>query len=117
MSEDLRSGLRSVGPGQREAALSIGLSRLQTLRLVLLPQALRAAVPPLVNQTLALFKATSLAMTVGAAELMNATIRMETETFRTFEVFTIASGCYLAVSWTIMAVGAFASRRIALARA
>jgi polar amino acid transport system permease protein len=117
MSEDLRSGLRSVGQGQREAALAMGLSRLQTLRLVLLPQALRAAVPPLVNQTLALFKATSLAMTVGVAELMNATIRMETETFRTFEVFTIASCCYLAISWTIMAVGAYASRRIALARA
>lgn len=110
MSEDLRSGLRSIARGQGEAARSLGMTYLQSMRHVLLPQALRVALPPLVNQTLALFKATSLAMTVGVAELMHATRQMENETYRTFEAFLIASACYLAISWLLMAAGAYASR-------
>lgn len=117
MSEDLRSGLRSVARGQTDAARSLGMTGAQVLRLVLLPQALRAALPPLVNQTLALFKATSLAMTIGVAELMHAARQMENETYRTFEAFMIASACYLALSWVIMGVGSYAGRRVARARA
>ncbi|MBT2321210.1 amino acid ABC transporter permease [Variovorax paradoxus] len=117
MSEDLRSGLRSLPRGQVDAARSLGMTYPQSLRLILLPQALRAALPPLVNQTLALFKATSLAMTVGAAELMHAARQIENETYRTFEAFMIASACYLAVSWTLMGVGAYANRRFTAAKA
>lgn len=116
MSEDLRSGLRSLAKGQGDAARSLGMTYMQTMRYVLLPQALRAALPPLVNQSLALFKATSLAMTVGVAELMHATRRIENETYRTFEAFLIASACYLAISWTIMALGAHVARRTTAAR-
>jgi polar amino acid transport system permease protein len=116
MSEDLRSGLRSVAPGQRDAARSLGMSGGQAMRFILLPQALRNALPPLVNQTLALFKATSLAMTIGVAELMHASRQMENETYRTFEAFMIASVCYLALSWLIMGVGSYAGRRVARAR-
>jgi polar amino acid transport system permease protein len=116
MSEDLRSGLRSVAPGQRDAARSLGMTNAQVLRLVLLPQALRNALPPLVNQTLALFKATSLAMTVGVAEFMHATRQMENETYRTFEAFMVASVGYLVFSWAIMGVGAYAAQRVARAR-
>ena len=111
MCEDLRSGLRSVAPGQGDAARSLGMTHAQGLRLVLLPQALRAALPPLVNQTLTLFKATSLAMTIGVAEVMHAARQMENETYRTFEAFLIASACYLALSWTIMGAGAWLGRR------
>jgi polar amino acid transport system permease protein len=116
MSEDLRSGLRSVAPGQRDAARSLGMTNAQMLRLVLLPQALRHALPPLVNQTLTLFKATSLAMTVGVAEFMHATRQMENETYRTFEAFMVASVGYLILSWAIMGAGAYAARRVARAR-
>lgn len=116
MCEDLRSGLRAVGTGQADAARSLGMTQPQVLRLVLLPQALRAALPPLVNQTLTLFKATSLAMTIGVAELMHATRQMENETYRTFEAFLLASVCYLAMSWAIMGAGAWLGRRVARAR-
>ncbi|MDP9902900.1 amino acid ABC transporter permease [Variovorax ginsengisoli] len=116
MSEDLRSGLRSLPRGQADAARSLGMNYRQSLMHILLPQALRAALPPLVNQTLALFKATSLAMTVGVADLMHATRQIENETYRTFEAFVIASACYLAISWLIMGVGAYASRRFSAAR-
>ncbi len=116
MSEDLRSGLRSLSRGQDAAARSLGMTSLQSLRYILLPQALRAALPPLVNQTLALFKATSLAMTVGVADLMHATRQIENETYRTFEAFLIASACYLVGSWLIMGLGAVAQRRVMAAR-
>jgi polar amino acid transport system permease protein len=116
MSEDLRSGLRALPRGQAEAARSLGFTFTQAMRLVLLPQALRAALPPLVSQTLNLFKQTSLAMTIGLAELMSAVRQIENETYRTFEAFLVASACYLAVSWTIMAVGAGADRRLNPAR-
>lgn len=116
MSEDLRSGLRSLPKGQAEAARSLGMNYRQSLMYILLPQALRAALPPLVNQTLALFKASSLAMTVGVAELMHATRQIENETYRTFEAFLIASAGYLAISWLIMGAGAWAGRRFTNAR-
>lgn len=116
MSEDLRSGLRSLARGQGAAARSLGMTYGQTLRLVLLPQAMRAALGPMVNQTLALFKATSLAMTVGVADLMHAARQIENETYRTFEVFLIASVCYLAGSWLIMGAGAWAQRWVLAAR-
>ncbi|CAN5495102.1 amino acid ABC transporter permease [soil metagenome] len=116
MSEDLRSGLRSLPKGQAEAARSLGMNYRQSLMYILLPQALRAALPPLVTQTLALFKASSLAMTVGVAELMHATRQIENETYRTFEAFLIASAGYLAISWLIMGAGAWAGRRFTNAR-
>lgn len=116
MSEDLRSGLRSLARGQTEAARSLGMSYAQALRFVLLPQALRASLPPLVNQTLALFKATSLAMTVGVADLMHATRQIENETYRTFEAFVVASCVYVAISWLLMGIGAHANRRFSAAK-
>lgn len=116
MSEDLRSGLRSLPRGQAEAARSLGMSYGQTLRHILLPQAVRASLPPLVNQTLALFKATSLAMTVGVADMMHATRQIENETYRTFEAFFIVSVAYVLMSWLIMGVGAYAGRRFSTAR-
>lgn len=116
MSEDMRSGLRSLPRGQTEAARSMGLTYPQSLRYILLPQALRASLPPLVNQTLALFKATSLAMTVGVADLMHATRQIENETYRTFEAFIVASLCYVSISWLIMGAGSWASRRLTSSR-
>ncbi len=116
MSEDLRSGLRSLPRGQAEAARSLGMSYGQTLRHILLPQAVRASLPPLVNQTLSLFKATSLAMTVGVADMMHATRQIENETYRTFEAFFIVSVAYVVISWLIMGAGAYAGRRFSTAR-
>ncbi|WP_343584361.1 amino acid ABC transporter permease [Herbaspirillum sp.] len=111
MSEDLRSGLRSVASTQMEAARALGLSYLQAMRDVLLPQAIRVSVPPLVNQSLSLFKSTSLAMAIGVAEMTYASRQIENETYRTFETFALASAFYLLMSWTIMAIGAYYNSR------
>ncbi|MNK96149.1 putative glutamine ABC transporter permease protein GlnM [compost metagenome] len=105
MSEDLRSGVRSLSPTQMEAARGLGLSYAKAMRFVVLPQALRVAVPPLTNQSLGLFKATSLAMAIGLAELTYAAHQIESESFRTFEVYAIASIFYWVCSFALMGIG------------
>jgi polar amino acid transport system permease protein len=111
-SEDLRSGLRSVHYGQQEAARSLGLGFFATLRYVTLPQAIRNALPPFVNHTVLLFKNTSLAMTIGAAEMTYVVREIENETFKTFEAYAVATLFYLAVSLGLMGLGALAGKRI-----
>ena len=87
MSEDLRSGLRAVPSGQFDAARSVGLSVVGALRYVMLPQAIRIAVPAMINQTVFLFKNTSLAMAVAVGELTYRLHELENATYRTFEIF------------------------------
>ncbi|MYZ41607.1 amino acid ABC transporter permease [Schauerella aestuarii] len=113
VTEDLRSAVRAIPPGQMEAARALGLSYLKTMRCVILPQAFRIAIPPLLNQTLLLFKNTSLAMAVGVVELTAAGREIENYTFRTFEAFAIVTALYLAISFVIMWGGARLSKRFA----
>lgn len=101
MAEDIRSGIRAVPASQLEAARSLGLGRVAAVRLVLLPQALRASVPPLLSQTVNLWKDTSVATVIGAAELMYQAARVETSSFRSVEAFSFATLAYLAVSLLI----------------
>ena len=70
--------------------------------------------PPLINQTLLLFKNTSLAMAIGVGELTYRTREIESYTFKTFEAFAVATAVYLTVSFCIMAVGDYAGRRLKL---
>lgn len=117
VSEDLRSGFRSLPGGQTEASRALGLSYLQTIRKILIPQAIRASAPSLVNQTLALFKSTALAMAIGTAEMMYITRQIEGETYMTFQTFAVASLFYLVGSWAIMSLGGVWQRRNELRRA
>ncbi|QPF72230.1 amino acid ABC transporter permease [Roseateles sp. DAIF2] len=104
MAEDMRSGLRAVPGGQLDAARALGFSYLAAMRLVLLPQALRIMVPPLISQTLNLWKNTSIATAIGTAELMYQAQRVETGSFRGFETFALATAAYLSVSLLITAL-------------
>ena len=70
IAEDVRGGLQSIPPTQREAAVVLGLSPLQTLQLVVLPQALRVALPSLTNQAVGLLQNTSLMAILGLVELL-----------------------------------------------
>lgn len=111
ISEDLRSGIRAIPRGQTEAGRVLGLSYLQTSRKIIIPQATRIALPALINHTVLLFKGTSLAMTIGVAELMYATREVESTTFRTFEVYGVATVIYLSISILIMGAGALLEQR------
>ena len=115
MSEGLRGGIRAIPQSQVEAARALGLSYLQAFRYVVFPQAFRIALPTLINHTVLLFKNTSLAMTIGVAELMYATREIESRTFRTIEIYLLATVIYLGISLLIMAGGSFAERRLRVA--
>ena len=101
MSEDVRSGIRAIPQVQFEAGRALGFGFLSTMRLVVLPQALRITVPPLISQTLNLWKNTSIATVIGTAELMYQASKVETETFRSVEAFGFATASYLTVSLLI----------------
>ena len=116
-SEDLRSGLRAVPPGQTEAARALGHSYVGSMRYVILPQAIRNAIPALVNHTVSLFKNSSLAMAIGVTELTHVIREVESRSFRTFEIYAIGTVIYLTVSLLLMATGAMLARHYRLAAA
>lgn len=101
MAEDIRSGLRTIPREQLEAARALGLGFLASMRRVILPQSLRVTIPPLIGQTLDLWKNTSIAMVVGVAELMYQAQQVESATLRSFEAFAFATVVYITVSAAI----------------
>lgn len=116
-SEDMRSGLRSIPSGQAEAARALGHGYIGSMRHVILPQAIRNAIPALVNHTVSLFKNSSLAMAIGVAELTHAVKEIESQSFRAFEAYSVATVLYLVLSLVIMAVGAWVARHYRIAEA
>ncbi len=103
IAEDIRSGIRSVPKEQMEAAKSFGFSYFRSMQYIILPQAVRITIPPLVNQFLNLVKNSSLAMTIGVAELTYQARQVESYTFKGYEAFTAATLVYLAMSLAITA--------------
>lgn len=101
IAEDIRSGVRSVPREQMEAARSSGFSYFGSMRYVVLPQAVRITIPPLINQFLNLLKNSSLAMTIGVAELTYQARQVESFSFRGYEAFTAATIVYLGMSLVI----------------
>lgn len=95
MSEVIRAGIQSIPKTQLEAGISTGLSVSQTYRLIVIPIALRLIVPPITNESLNLLKNSSLAMTIGVAELTFATRQIETYTAKAIEAFTAGTLIYL----------------------
>ncbi|MEB2847796.1 ABC transporter permease subunit [Rhizobiales bacterium RZME27] len=115
-SEDLRSGLRSVSPGQMEAAQALGHGYASAMRFVIMPQGVRNALPPLINHSVSLFKNSSLAIVIGAPELTHAVKEIENISFRTFEIYLVGTVTYLFFSLIIMGIGAYIATRADPAR-
>ncbi len=105
VAEEFRAGIASVRPEQRAAGLALGLTQRQVWRVVVLPQALRTALPPLLGQYMNALKNSSLAMAIGLAELSYASRKVETETFKTFQAFGIATLLYIGAIALIEAFG------------
>lgn len=112
-SEDLRSGLRAIPAGQSEAATALGHGHVSSMRHVMMPQAVRNALPALINHTVSLFKNSSLAMAIGVSELTHAVQEIQSLSFRVFEAYTLATVIYLAFSLILMAGGAAMQARVA----
>ena len=116
VAEVVRGGLIGVDKGQVEAARSLGLSYARTLRYVQLPQTFRSIVPPLGNIAIALVKNTSLAATIGVADVLFAGEIVESRTFRAEEAFGAVAILYLLLTIP-MGIGVnWLERRLQVAR-
>ena len=112
IAEDIRSGILSIPKEQMEAARSAGFSYLRSMQYIILPQAVRITVPPLVNQFLNLLKNSSLAMTIGVMELTYQARQVESYSFKGFEAFTAATVVYLTLSVTLTALMDVYNKRV-----
>jgi polar amino acid transport system permease protein len=113
-SEVMRAGIQSIPKTQLEAALSTGLSVIQAYRLIIVPLALRLIIPPATNETVNLLKNSSVALTIGVAELTFQTRQIETYTAKAFEALAAGTIIYLILCLTISTVMAFVERRVAI---
>jgi polar amino acid transport system permease protein len=95
MAEIVRGGIQSVESGQMDAAKSLGMTNLQALRRVILPQALRVIIPPTGNEFIAMLKNTSVAFAIGVVELLNAAKIQAARSFKVMELYTVAAFWYL----------------------
>ena len=95
IAEEFRAGVASVRPQQREAGVAMGFRPAQVWRYIVLPQALRTALGPLLGQYMNALKNSSLTMAIGLAELSYASRQVETETFKTFQAFGFATLLYI----------------------
>ncbi len=102
-AEVVRAGIASIDKGQGEAARALGLGPLQTLGLVVLPQALRRVTPALGNNMIALLKESSLVSAIGVMELTLSAQRMISETFRPFEFYIAAGVLYYLINLVLEA--------------
>ena len=104
MAEIVRGGLVSVDQGQTEAAGALGMSRSQTLRRIVLPQAMRVIIPPTGNETISMLKTTSLVVVIGYFELLTSVQRIYSTNFQTIPLLIVAAAWYLALT-SVLSIG------------
>ncbi|HVE50522.1 MAG TPA: amino acid ABC transporter permease [Casimicrobiaceae bacterium] len=114
IAEQVRAGIQSLSRGQRNAGLAVGLTQVQVYRYVLLPMAFRIIIPPLTSETMNLIKNSSIALTIGLAELTFRSRELGEYTFNFFEAFTAATVIYILIAMTANRVMAFVERRAAV---
>jgi len=115
-SDIIQAGILAVDKGQYEGARTLGLSRIQTLRKVVVPQAVRSVVPPIGNNMIALLKDSALVSVIGVAELTLSSQMAISRTFRPFEFYVAAAACYYVINLGLEAGLRRIERRIQLAR-
>jgi polar amino acid transport system permease protein len=106
MAEIVRAGIISVGEGQTYAAQSLGMSRLQIMRRIVLPQAMRVIIPPTGNETISMLKTSSLASVITLTELLLATENIYSVNFKPIQLLIVASIWYAAMT-SVLYVGQY----------
>jgi polar amino acid transport system permease protein len=115
-SELIQTAIISVDRGQMEAARTLGLSRTQALRKVVVPQAVRAVIPPIGNNMIALLKDSALVSVIGVSELTLSAQRAIGATYRPFEFYLLAAAFYYMINLGMEWVQRRIERRIAISR-
>ncbi|XP_017462103.1 PREDICTED: L-cystine transport system permease protein YecS-like [Rhagoletis zephyria] len=113
MSEIFRSGIISVDTGQKEAALSIGMTELQSFRYAVLPQAMRVIIPPMTNYAIIIIKSTSLASAITAPELMMQAHSLSSEYFKPTEIYTLTAAIYIVIAYPLSVIAHVLEKRLA----
>jgi len=111
--EIVRAGIQSVPRGQVEAATALGLTAVQSMRFVVLPQAVRNMVPSLVTQMIVLFKDTSLASIIGYVDLTKAAQIVNNREIRPFELYLFIAVVYFAFTYSMSRIASRFERRLA----
>lgn len=113
VAEIIRSGIQSIDKGQTEASRSLGLSEGQTMRYIILPQAIRNILPALGNEFVTLIKETAVASTIGVADLMYASKIVQSSSFQPFNPLIIVAVIYFIFTFTLSKVIGLFERRLA----
>lgn len=113
MAEIVRAGLVSVGHGQTEAAQALGLRRSLSLRLIILPQAMRAIIPPTGNEIISMLKTTSLVSVIAVAELLYSVQLIYAVNYKTIPLLIVASIWYLIFTSILTVIQYYVERRFA----
>ena len=108
MAESIRAAILGVDRSQWEAAQAVGMTQIQSMRRIILPQAARVAAPTLVNYFIDMIKSTSLAFTLGVTEMMGATQKEAAGSFLYFEAFLVVAVLY----WVIVEMLSFLQKRL-----
>ena len=111
-SEIYRAGLQAIPIGQMEAALSLGMSRGQAIQRIIVPQAFRIVIPPIVNDFIALFKDTSVVSVVTIVELTKRFSVLSMSTQATLEMMAMCAGLYLLMSYPMSLASRHLERRL-----
>lgn len=113
VSEIFRAGIQSVDRGQMEAGRSLGLSWMQTMRYIIIPQAFKRVIPPLGNEFIQMTKETSLVSVIGFEELTRRGQLIIAKTYGTFEIWLTVAAIYLIMTLTIARLVSFLEKRFA----
>ena len=116
LAEVFRAGIQAVHAGQMEAALTVGMTPLQAMRFVVVPQALRIVVPPVANYSIGLLKDTAVVSAVAAPEIMFRARNLVMETYLSMQIYLIVAVMYLVMSLILARLAAGLERRFAVAR-
>ena len=114
IAEQVRAGIQALPRGQRLASMALGLTPVQTYRHVLLPEAFRIIIPPLTSETMNLIKNSSIALTIGLAELTFRARELGEYTFNFFEAFTAATIVYVIISMSANRIMAKVEKKVAV---
>jgi polar amino acid transport system permease protein len=106
MSEIVRAGIISVDEGQQEAAASLGMTRLQTMRRIVLPQAMRVIIPPTGNETISMLKTSSLVSVIAVTDLTYTVTLIYSQNFKTIPLLLVAAIWYLFFT-TLLSIGQY----------
>ncbi len=112
VSETLRGGIEGVDAGQYDAAKSIGLSYGKTMRLIVIPAALRSVAPALVNEVITVLKSSSLVATIGLMDMMRAAQSVQALTYRAFEPFLAVAVVYYVIVTALVSLSRRLERRL-----